>query len=82
MFVTIPIDLQLKVCEKIVYHRSQELIDELSSVIVIRELMILFHQGECPMLKPTPEDVQSEILKYPDLSRDSSSRTKSIARAT
>ena len=65
MFETIPIDLQLKVCEKIVYPQPRELIDELTSVLVNRELMRLFHQGECPKLMPTPEDVQSEMLKIP-----------------
>lgn len=65
MFETMPLDLQLKVCEKIVYPQPQELIDELTSVLVNRELMRPFHQGECPKLKPTPEDVQSEMLKIP-----------------
>jgi hypothetical protein len=65
MFETMPLDLQLKVCEKIVYPQSQELIDELTSVLVNRELMRLFHRGECPKLKPTFKDVQSEMLKIP-----------------
>ena len=65
MFEQMPRDIQTKVCEKIVYPQPQELLDELANVLVERELMRVFRNGECHKLKPTRDEILAEMLKIP-----------------
>ena len=65
MFEKMPTDVQSKICERIVYPQPQELLDELSNVLVERELMRVFHNGECRKLKPTRDEIFTEMLKIP-----------------
>ncbi len=65
MFEKMPKDVQSKICERIVYPQPQELLDELSNVLVERELMRVFHNGECRKLKPTRDEILAEMLKIP-----------------
>ena len=63
MFEKMPTDVQYKICERIVYPQPQELLDELSNVLVDRELMRVFNKGECRKLKPTRDEILTEMLK-------------------
>ena len=65
LFEQMPTDVQIKICEKIVYPQPQELLDELTNVLVERELMRVFHNGECRKLKPTRDEILAEMLKIP-----------------
>lgn len=65
MFEKMPTDVQSKICERIVYPQPQELLDELSNVCTLRELMRVFHNGECRKLKPTRDEIFTEMLKIP-----------------
>ena len=65
IFETMPLDLQHKICEKIVYPQPKELLDELREVLVNRALMRLFNQGKCPKLIPVMSDVHAEMRKIP-----------------
>jgi len=65
LFEQMPSDVQKKICEKIVYPQPKELLDELTQVLVDRELMRVFHKGECRKLKPTRDDILKEMLKVP-----------------